>query len=146
MRPAKIFPLLFLLATGSAAADMYKWTDANGITQYGQHPPAGVQAERLRPAPAPATAPAAKSLQQQVDDMNREIEASDKRKAEAAQKKQRAEIRKTNCANARRNIEFLGYGGNRRIKMPDGSYQTLDEKTRNEQLEKNRKAVKEFCD
>ena len=44
------------------------------------------------------------------------------------------------------NIERLNYGGNRMVHMPDGSYQRLDEKQKQEQLEKNRKAVEEFCD
>jgi len=146
MRPANIFPLLLLLATASAGADMFKWTDASGTTQYGQHPPAGVQAERLRSAPAPQSAPAAKSLQQQVEDMNKQQEEQNKRKAAAAKKEQLAANRKTNCDSARKNLEQLNYGGNRMMKMPDGSYQRLDEKVKQEQLEKNRKAVKEFCD
>jgi hypothetical protein len=147
MRPANIFPLLLLvLAAGTAHADMFKWTDADGNTQYGQHPPAGVQAERLKSAPAPKTAPASKSLQQRVEEMNKRTEESNRRKAEAGQQKQQAANRKINCENARQNIEKLNYGGNRLMKMPDGSYQRLDEKTKQAQLEKNRKAIKEFCD
>ena len=35
------------LAATAAQAAMYKWTDASGNVQYGQFPPAGVQAERI---------------------------------------------------------------------------------------------------
>lgn len=146
MRTANIFPLLLLLAAASASADIFKWTDAAGNTQYGQHPPAGVQAERLHSVPAPQSAPAAKSLQQQVEDMDKRVEEQNKRKTEAAKKQQQAANRKINCDNARKNIEQLNYGGNRMIKMPDGSYQRLDEKQKQAQLEKNRKAIEEFCD
>lgn len=146
MRAANIFPLLLVLATGSAGAEMFKWTDANGNTQYSQHPPAGVQAERLKSAPAPQSAPAPKSLQQQVEDMDKRAEEQNKRKAEAAKKKQDAANRKINCENAHKNIEQLNYGGNRLMKMPDGSYQRLDEKQKQAQLEKNRKAIEAFCD
>lgn len=146
MRAANIFSLLLMLTAGTAGADMFKWTDADGNTEYGQYPPAGVQAERLKAAPAPQTQPAAKSLQQQVEEMNKRVEADKQRKAEAEQKKQQAVNRKINCDNARKNIEQLNYGGNRMMRMPDGSYQRLDENTKQQQLEKNRKAVKDFCD
>jgi hypothetical protein len=147
MRLLNVFPLLLMLATAPAGAAMFKWTDANGNVQYGQFPPAGSQAERLKSAPpAPASAPAGKSLQQRVEEMEKHQDSEQQRKAETAQKQQEAANRKTNCENARKNIERLNYGGNRLMHMPDGSYQRLDEKQKQEQLEKNRKAIKEFCD
>ncbi len=44
------------------AAPVYKWKDANGVTQYSQQPPAGKAyetREQARPAPADAARPAA---------------------------------------------------------------------------------------
>ena len=146
MRLLNVFPLLLLLAATPAGAAVFKWTDANGNVQYGQFPPAGSNAERLKGAPAPASAPAGKSLQQRVEEMEKHRDSEKQSKAEAAQKQQEAANRKTNCENARQNIERLNYGGNRLVHMPDGSYQRLDEKQKQEQLEKNRKAVEEFCD
>jgi hypothetical protein len=146
MRPINIFALLLILATGSASAAMYKWTDANGNTQYGQHPPAGSTAEHIQAAPAPNATPAGKSLQQRVEELEKRQDAEQQRKAEAARKQQDAENRKINCANARKNIERLNHGGNRLVHMPDGSYQRLDEAQKQEQIEKNQKAIKEFCD
>lgn len=146
MRLLNVFPLLLLLAATPAGAAMFKWTDASGNVQYGQFPPAGSNAERLKGAPAPASAPAGKSLQQRVEEMEKRQDSEKQSKAEAAQKQQEAANRKTNCENARQNIERLNYGGNRLVHMPDGSYQRLDEKQKQAQLEKNREAVKEFCD
>jgi hypothetical protein len=146
MRPVNIFALLLTLVTTSAGATMYKWTDADGNVQYGQYPPAGSKAERMNAAPTPKSAPAGKPLQQQVEELNKAQDAEKQRKMEAAQKQQDAENRKINCENARKNIERLNYGGNRLMHMPDGSYQRLDEKQKQEQLEKNQKAIKEFCD
>jgi hypothetical protein len=62
MNRAIIFGLGVLFAS-AAAAQQYKWVDQNGKTQYGDVPPPGVQAQRLKPPPAgtaPAPAPAAK--------------------------------------------------------------------------------------
>jgi hypothetical protein len=146
MRTANLFPLLLLLLTAAAGADVFKWTDADGRVRYGQHPPAGVQAERLKSAPAPAAPTQRKSPQQQLQDMQRQQETRQQQQAEAAAQQQRAANRKANCASARSNIEQLNYGGNRMMKMPDGSYQRLDENTRQAQLKKNREAVEKFCD
>ena len=146
MRLANLFPLLLVLAAGTAGADMFKWTDANGNTQYGQYPPAGVPAERLKSAPAPQSAPQTRSLQERVEEMNKRTEEKNQQKAEAEKKKQAAANRKINCENAHKNIEKLNYGGNRRVQMPDGSYQRLDEKAKQAELEKNNKAIEKFCD
>lgn len=146
MRPVNIFTLLLMLVTGTASAAMYKWTDANGHVQYGQYPPAGSQAERVNAAPAPKAAPAAKSPQQRVEELEKRQGEEQQRKSESAQKLKDAENRKINCANAHQNLERLNYGGNRLVHMPDGSYQRLDEKQKQEQIEKNQKAIKDFCD
>ena len=47
MRRSTLVALALTLATASAHAAMYKWTDQNGNVQYGQFPPTGVQAERI---------------------------------------------------------------------------------------------------
>ena len=67
-------------------------------------------------------------------------------KTEAEEKKQNAENRKINCENARKNLEQLNYGGHRLTQLPDGSYQRMDEKQKQAQVEKNKKAISEYCD
>ncbi|HXZ52097.1 MAG TPA: DUF4124 domain-containing protein [Burkholderiales bacterium] len=37
--------LALLFAANAAAAQVYKWVDADGVTHYGNHPPAGVAAQ-----------------------------------------------------------------------------------------------------
>ena len=146
MRLATIFPLLMLLTAAPVEAAMFKWTDADGNIQYGQHPPAGANAQQIRAAPAPKSATTGKSPQQQVEELDKRLEAEQQHKAEADEKKQVAENRKINCANARKNLEQLGYGGHRLMHMPDGSYQRLDEEQKQALIKKNQDAVKEFCD
>jgi hypothetical protein len=75
------FALALMLATGSAGATLYKWTDANGNVQYGEFPPAGSKAERLKAAPAPASTTPGKSLQQQVEEMEKRQETEKQHKA-----------------------------------------------------------------
>ncbi len=50
---------LLLASLPALAGPVYKWTDANGVTQYAQQPPPGRSyetREQARPAPAPAAA------------------------------------------------------------------------------------------
>ena len=146
MRLTISIALLAAVLAFPASAAMYKWKDADGNTQYGQFPPSGVNAAPMKSEPAPKSAPARKPLQDQVKDLDKQLEEQESAKAEAAAKQQNAEIRKQNCANARKNITQLGYGGNRLAQMPDGSYQRLSEKEKQAKIKKNQDAIKEFCD
>jgi len=145
MRPVTLFLLLSAFAVAPAWAAMFKWTDANGEVQYGQYPPAGVKTERLRPTPPPKSATPAPSLQQQVDVMDKQREENQKQEAENAKKKQDAAQRKQNCVNARTNLGRLNLGGNRLMRMPDGSYQRLDATQRQAEIKTNQDAIDKYC-
>ena len=79
LRLATAIGLAAALFGGAGHAAMYKWTDENGRTVYGDTPPAGVKAERMVTTVAPAD-PAAvrdmatkdaeikKRMQQRTDD------------------------------------------------------------------------------
>jgi len=146
MRPATIFPLLVLLTAAPASGAVFKWTGADGRIQYGDYPPAGVQTEQLRTAPVPKSVPATRSLQQQLKALDKRHATEQKQATERKQKQQAAKDRRINCTRARNNLKRLSYGGNRLIHLPDGSYQRLDEKQKQDLLRKNRNAVKKFCD
>ena len=147
MRPGPVIPLILALITAPAGAAMFKWTDADGNVQYGEHPPGGVQAESIKPAAKPASAPAAaKSPQQQLKELEAQKVKADEKAAEAQAEKQRAEQRKKNCEIARQNLEQLNLGGHRLTRMADGSYKRLDEEQTQAMVRKNEAAVKQFCD
>ncbi len=147
MRPAAFFPFLLLLAVNAWGAEMFKWTDAQGRTQYGQRPPPGVEAERLKRAPAPAPPPPANATPgERLEALEKRQDEQTQRETETQQKQQNAAQRKRYCDNARKNIALLGKGGHHRVKMPDGSYQAMDDAFVQRELEKNRRAEKTFCD
>ena len=146
MRPTITITLLMALLALPASAAMYKWSDANGETQYGQFPPAGVNATRIKSDPEPKSAPARKPLEEQVKELDKQMEQQKAAKEETAAKKQNATIRKQNCENARSNMTQLDYGGHRLARMPDGSYERLTEEQKQEMIKKNQDAIKEFCD
>jgi hypothetical protein len=147
MRHTTVFSTLLLIAVMSpASAAMFKWTDANGNVQYGEHPPAGTGAEHIKAAPAPASTPATPTLQQQVDALDKRLATEAEQNTETEQKEQNAENRKINCENAKHNLRELGMGGSRLTRMPDGSYERLGKEGREAQISKNQKAVEAFCD
>lgn len=73
--------LLLSTAATASAANLYKWKDANGVTQYSERPPAGKQYETRR------------------------ITASGTSTAEPAAVAESAESEQ--CLGARRNLELL---------------------------------------
>ena len=78
--------LLLLTASASASAgNLYKWKDANGVTQYSERPPAGKQYETRR-----------------ITDSGASV-AETTAPAEAAESSQ--------CVAARRNLELLNGSG-----------------------------------
>src|SRR5260221_14612753 len=54
-----LFVVAVVVFAAPAAAQQYKWVDQNGKTQYGDTPPPGVKATRLRGSGGQAPAPAA---------------------------------------------------------------------------------------
>jgi len=145
MRLITVFPLLGLFLLLPANAAIFKWTDANGDVQYGEHPPTGVNAESIKIEPVPKSVPPTKSPQRQVEELDKQIKKNKEQEAKAAQEKQDEEYRKINCENAKKNIEQLNFGGHRLRRMSDGSYQRLDEEQKQAAIAKNQKAIEDYC-
>lgn len=84
--------LLVLASASVSAGNLYKWKDANGVTQYSERPPTGQQYETRRIAASGAPV----------------VEAAP---AEAGESEQ--------CVGARKNLEILA-GNNRVMRDTDG--------------------------
>jgi hypothetical protein len=149
MNRAIIFGLGVLFAT-AAAAQQYKWVDQNGKTQYGDVPPPGVQAQRLKapPAGAPTPAPAAKkgekplspeaAYRKRQEDAQKENEKNEKAEQEAA-------ARKENCARAQEQLRQLETG--QRIARTDakGERYFLDDAQVAQEMARTRQIVQQSC-
>lgn len=146
MRLSTLFPIILTLTTNAAAAAMYKWTDADGSTQYGQHPPAGVAAEPIKISPQPASsAQPAASPQQRLKELEEQQQIQSEKESKAAAEKQRAETRKKNCEIAKSNLAGLQLGGHRLTRLSDGSYTRLTEEERQSRIADAEKHIKEYC-
>ena len=102
---------LGVLFAAAAAAQQYKWVDQNGKVQYGDVPPPGVNAQRLRPPP-PGAAPAPSAAAKKDSGKALSPEAAFRKRQEDAQKErekeekseQEAAARKENCTRAQEQL------------------------------------------
>ncbi len=140
------------LSTAASATEVSRWKDANGVTQYGERPPEGTQAERvaLRAEPSVAPAPAAASTQAAavpVDDPNlspdERAEIARQRALEAAAEARR-QSRAASCARAQQNLQVLR--ANDYVSLRDGeTTRTLTTAERQQQIAENEAAETEHC-
>ena len=146
MRLAIIVATFLTLTATAAGAAMYKWTDANGSTQYGQHPPAGVTAERIQVrSQTPSQGQPTPSPQQRLKELEEQQQKQRELDAEAAAEKQKAETIKKNCEITRKNLAGLQMGGHRLTRLPDGSYTRLTEEQRQSRIAEAERHIKEYC-
>ena len=153
MNRAIIFGLGVLFAS-AAAAQQYKWTDQNGKTQYGDVPPPGVKAQRLKPPPGPAPAPsaagkkdekgAAKPLSPEAAYRKRQEEAQ-KENEKATQAEQEAAAKRENCQRSQEALRTFEAGG--RISRTDakGERYFLDDAQVAQEMAPTRQIVQQSC-
>jgi len=153
MNRAIIFGLGVLFAT-AAAAQQYKWVDQNGKTQYGDVPPPGVQAQRLKPpssGPAPAPAAAAKKDGKTEKPLSPEAayrkrqEDAQKERDKGAQSEQEVSAKRENCTRAQESLRTLESG--QRIARTDskGERYYLEDAQIAQETARARQLVKENC-
>ena len=112
--------LLFVVAIGfaaAAAAQQFRWIDKDGRVQYGDVPPPGVKATRLKaPPPGPASAPSSgakkdgdKALSPDAAFRKRQQEREAEEK-KAAQASADAELKRQNCDAAQAQLRGIQSG------------------------------------
>jgi len=134
-----------VLITTAQAAGMYKWTDEQGNIHYTQQPPRDKEYEKMKvdKAPRSANTPSTPSSSATSGGSGQSSgePASTTVDDELAKN---AEIRKKNCEAAKKNLQvFQVY---RRVKGEDGKVRVVSEKEREEQIQRSKDAIKEFCD
>ena len=148
MNRAIIFGLGVMFAS-LAAAQQYKWVDQNGKVQYGDVPPPGVKAQRLKPppggsAPAPAAKKAEKALSPEAAYRKRQEDAQKEREKDA-QSEQEASAKRENCVRAQESLRTLESG--QRIARTDskGERYYLEDAQIAQETARARQIVKESC-
>ena len=148
MNRAIIFGLGVMFAS-LAAAQQYKWVDQNGKVQYGDVPPPGVKAQRLKPppggaAPAPAAKKGETALSPEAAYRKRQEDAQKEREKDA-QAGQETAAKRENCTRAQESLRTLESG--QRIARTDakGERYYLEDAQIAQETARARQLVKESC-
>ena len=137
--------ILCLLTPSLSTADVYKWVDDGGKTNYTQFPPPpGYEWETVREASSSTVAPAppATELQQRYNEKQKDREND---AAVAGQAQKNADIRQLNCDAATRNRAALELGGNRLYQTADGEYLRLTGEERQQRIDQAKEQIKKYC-
>lgn len=118
----KILTLTVLLAVVpgvSMSASVYKWTDENGVTHFGDRQPTGKQSERVnvRSGTASTVTSDRKSPQERLNDLQKREEDQAVTERERASQEARRKQREANCATARANLDAID--SNARIQIEE---------------------------
>lgn len=151
-QPPKLLGIILLAAAAalplSAAATIYKWTDANGHVHYSQNPPpGGRKAEVIKPPPSPAdTAGAVQDLKAKEKKLQQLRKDREKAKQESSAAQKKAAAKKSRCDEAKHRLERLTT--TTRVYKTDaqGNRVRVPEPERQADIEKARKDVAKFCD
>jgi hypothetical protein len=156
MDTKKLLVLAAALAfSAGASAQLYKWKDANGRTRYGDTPPPGVDASRLRvPSSAPSPAPSPDASDAKADKAEKltpeqafRKRQQDRAAAEekAAKERADADAKRTNCEAAQTQLRILESGQRVSTVNAAGEKVYLDDDQRAAQMARAQKAVSDWC-
>ncbi|HEY5644311.1 MAG TPA: DUF4124 domain-containing protein, partial [Pseudomonadales bacterium] len=141
-------------ASGQAAAEeIYRWVDENGVVNYSQLKPRGVDAQAIATAgggaepaesrPAPAQPAAASSGQPLSPEQEKMLEGL--RAAEQSRQQELAKIRAENCQQSRDVLARLTVRDRIRVRGEDGQYRIMPEDERQERISEAQRNVAQFC-
>ena len=140
------------LVAGAAAAQQYKWVDKDGKVRYGDVPPPGVNATRLKgpssgssPAPAAAAKPdSEKALTPEQAFRKRQDEAEKGRETQA-KAEQDAQAKRENCTRAQEAVRVLESG--QRVSRMDskGERYFLEDAEIQQELARARQSAQQWC-
>jgi hypothetical protein len=142
----------FALSFGSGAlAQQFRWVDKDGRVQYGDTPPPGVNATRLKPPPGgstPAPASAAKGAQKPLSPeaafQKRQKETKEE-EDKAAKERADADARRANCEAAQAGLRQIQSGQRITTTNAAGERVFLDDAARAREEERAQKIVSDSC-
>jgi hypothetical protein len=134
-------------------AEVYRWVDPDGVVNYTQLKPEGVEAElvtadtgRRVPAKAsPRTAEAESTEGQDRLSENQQRMLADLRAAETERQEQIAKVREANCQQARDVLARLTSRGRIRVVGDDGVERVMAEEERQQRIDESQRSVALNC-
>ncbi|MDX1598590.1 MAG: DUF4124 domain-containing protein [Marinobacter sp.] len=144
----RILTLAIILAAAPLAASgasVYKWTDENGVTHFGDRQPTGQQAEQVNVRSGTSSGgQKGQSPQEQLEELEaRQADEAEKREESAVEEARRKQ-REANCETARSNLRILDRNSRIRVEE-DGEQRYLSPEEIDEQRQKFQEIADENC-
>ena len=140
---------LLCTSTLSIAGKIYKWTDSEGNTHYGERPPSN-QAKQIKVQKGPAYSGKPAATSDSPSDARKTLldafdkERKDKKDSADKAAKEKA-IRDKNCSNARKRMAGLSIGGRIYDMSETGERTYLEADEIKTRLAEARKSVEKWC-
>jgi hypothetical protein len=128
-----------------ALAEVYRWVDADGVTQFGERPPPEAGAERVKVRASGADPDAGARLDALQTSLEESREARAQRRAEAAAAASEAAAARERCAAARDHRTRLVTATRLFRVAADGSRERVGEAERKADLKRIDAAIDEHC-
>jgi len=144
MTKALLFAVGMAFAT-TAMAQQYKWVDANGKVQYGDTPPPGVEATRLKPPPSGASVPAAAPKVNPESAFRNRQQERQKSEEKSAKERADAEAKRVNCEQSQASLRSLQSGQRITTTNAAGERVFIDDEERAKEIERTQRAVNDWC-
>jgi len=152
-----LIAMAFLLAAGTAGAQMYRWVDKDGKVRYGDTPPPGAKTSSIKAPPPGAAAPATASkdakdakkgpltpAEQEQEYRKRQDEA--KKASEKSEKDKQAQAEKNDaCERAKDYMQTLASGQRVQRTNPSGERYYMDENQVAQEIAKAQQSVQKSC-
>ena len=142
--PARLlFLILLLTAAAAQAADIYRWTDAQGRTHYGDQAPASGAEKITEPPPPSDLSPDEANARLEAIRAQRQKATEEQAQARDAQAKTAAEQqqRAAECAAMRQQRDAMQTA--QRIRAPDGTWYTGDDRLK--KMQELEAAIRKHC-
>ena len=145
----KILTLTLLLAgTPGVAmgASVYKWTDEDGVTHFGDRQPSGTQSEKVnvRSGSASPSTTNRPSPTERVNALEEQEQEAEEERREAAADEARQKQRAANCETAQTNLRVMANNARIRIEE-DGELRYLTPEEIAEKREKYEEIIERDC-
>lgn len=145
---------LLILPLLMGAGEVYRWVDENGVVNYTQLKPEGVEAELVSadtgrrvastPPANPASAGAQPANQPELSESQQEL-LSELQAAEQARQEEVARIKEANCQQARAVLDRLTARGRIRIRGEDGQERMMSEEERQQRIDEAQRGIAANC-
>jgi len=139
--------VLLLLLTGVSHGAIYRWTDDNGVTHYGENPPPGVEAQQVDAAAEPAnTATDASDTDRANDsDGNGGDAAAEDTTSSGEDGDSETQTMAEFCAEMEEELELLESERELRVETGDGQVKPLEGEEREQRREALQAQIEANC-